>query len=869
MPTHIHPTRPRRSVAAWLWSPILVFLLLAASPPAHAQLNPPRLTALTRESPLTTSPDATVQFRFAVTPGTIPTQSITLALATKDRSEYRVVRATATANGIATFTVDRTWVNGSYTLVSVELTDNWNRRVSYLPDGSVVSGTFADPETRHTFDFSALGLVVSGAAFQAALPIISALTVVSPSTVSPGQSAQFRLAGSAEGFPVARLQLIFTPTAGGATLSTSLETTSLDADFSLPITSSLTNGRYRLSNVLILNRAGEGYSLNPSSSPPVMVASFASNGFSYFVPATFSGSVEFTVTGASTDRVFPRLASWSLQGQSREATAGETVRFSYATTLAATDSPVQKIKALITGPYGATLSYTGEPADGTITLPVTSDWVSGTYTFSRITLTDSLSRTTSYLPAGGSSAGLPGVRDSIPVPADAFRFDVRATTVNPFFNVQPAAETPLAANGTARLTAVGVGLGTLTYQWYRGERGDTRQPVAADPLSPASFLSQFTVPASAAGTYWVRLTSAGATADSRAARVTVVAPAAFLAPTFSSAPTAQTVPIGSRVTFSVTAVGDPPLTYQWDKDRVAIDGATSPTLSLTGLTASAAGFYSVTITNAAGTTTTNPVILTVTPSAWLSNLSVRSSLAASQLLTVGFVVGGGAKPVLVRAAGPVLATFGLTGAMADPRLDLYQGSIRITSNDDWAAPLATTFASLGAFAFSGGSKDAALLQSLTGACSAQVTGTTAGAVLVEGYDAGNGSAVRLVNVSARNRVGTDSDILIAGFTIAGTGTLRVLVRAVGPTLASFGATNVLADPKLELFNAAGTKFDENDNWPATLAATFSSVGAFSLPAASKDAALITTLVAGQSYTVQASGIGNTTGEGLIEIYELP
>ena len=110
-------------------------------------------------------------------------------------------------------------------------------------------------------------------------------------------------------------------------------------------------------------------------------------------------------------------------------------------------------------------------------------------------------------------------------------------------------------------------------------------------------------------------------------------------------------------------------------------------------------------------------------------------------------------------------------------------------------------------------------------------------------------------------------ILIAGFNIAGTGQKRLLIRAIGPQLTSFGVTGVLADPRLEIYSGS-TKIGENDNWTADLATTFSSVGAFALTANSRDAALVTVLEPG-SYTVQVSGVGGGTGEGLIEIYELP
>jgi hypothetical protein len=252
----------------------------------------------------------------------------------------------------------------------------------------------------------------------------------------------------------------------------------------------------------------------------------------------------------------------------------------------------------------------------------------------------------------------------------------------------------------------------------------------------------------------------------------------------------------------------------------------------------------------------------------LSNLSVRTSMAEGQTLIVGVVVSGGWRNVLVRAAGPALASFGLASTMADPRLELFNGAARILENDDWPAMLAETCTSVGAFPFATGSRDAGFVQGMEGARSIQARGTGAGVVLVEAYDTGTGSSPRFINLSARNRVGTGDDILIAGFSLMGTGMKQLVVRAIGPKLAAFGVTGTLADPKLEIYSSTGAKIAENDNWISTLAGAFSMVGAFPLDAGSRDAALITTLSPG-SYTVQVRGADGGTGEALIEIYEIP
>ena len=257
--------------------------------------------------------------------------------------------------------------------------------------------------------------------------------------------------------------------------------------------------------------------------------------------------------------------------------------------------------------------------------------------------------------------------------------------------------------------------------------------------------------------------------------------------------------------------------------------------------------------------------------ATLNNLSVRTALPVGQTLTVGAVISGGTKRILVRAAGPALNGFGLAG-MADPQLQLYStGVAPMVTNDNWDGSLAPVFASVGAFPFVAGSKDAALSESLSASFTVQARGTNAGNILVEAYDVAAGTdqpGARLVNLSARNQVGAGEDILIAGFSIAGTGTKLLLIRGVGPGLTQFGVTGVLADPKIQLFDRNSTLVASNDNWDPSLAPTFTSLGAFSLAANSRDAALLVTLRAGMTYTVQVAGADGGTGEALVEVYEV-
>jgi hypothetical protein len=129
---------------------------------------------------------------------------------------------------------------------------------------------------------------------------------------------------------------------------------------------------------------------------------------------------------------------------------------------------------------------------------------------------------------------------------------------------------------------------------------------------------------------------------------------------------------------------------------------------------------------------------------------------------------------------------------------------------------------------------------------------------------------RLVNLSARAQVKTGDSVLIVGFVTAG-GDKSMLVRGVGPTLASLGVSTPLANPQLDL-NAPGTPpfaTVHNDDWSQAAgasAALFARLGAFPMPAASLDAALVPTLAA-RPYTAILSGVGGGTGIGIVEAYD--
>lgn len=261
------------------------------------------------------------------------------------------------------------------------------------------------------------------------------------------------------------------------------------------------------------------------------------------------------------------------------------------------------------------------------------------------------------------------------------------------------------------------------------------------------------------------------------------------------------------------------------------------------------------------------------PASRIVNFSTRAAAGTGdQTVILGFGVSRDADGILVRAVGPTLQSFGVTKALADPRLTVFSNRGLLTRNDDWTA--AAVAPATGAYPLTAGSKDAALLAPFSqGLYTAHVTAPAGaeGIVLAELYDAQTATTARLTNVSARAYAGRGDSSFIAGLTIDGGAPRTVLLRAGGPALRAHGIANPLTDPKLELFETgAAGPFAISDNWSgsAILRTAIEQSGAAPFATDSKDAALLLTLGPG-SYTARVSGADNTEGVALFEVFDNP
>src|SRR5438105_4216328 len=258
----------------------------------------------------------------------------------------------------------------------------------------------------------------------------------------------------------------------------------------------------------------------------------------------------------------------------------------------------------------------------------------------------------------------------------------------------------------------------------------------------------------------------------------------------------------------------------------------------------------------------------IAPLAKATNISTRGLVGTGEdVLIAGFIISGSQpKKVIVRALGPTLGTLGVSGVLADPTIVVVNSSkVVVASNDDWRSTQEAQIAASG-FAPRNNLESAIIATLPPGSYSAVVSGKNGGTGigLVDVYELDATTSI-FQDLSTRGFVGTGDNVLIGGLIIGNGEQPLIVVRAIGPTLGSFGITQPLQDPTLEVRDANGGLISFENDWQDN---TPTAVKAVLLqPQDSREAAVVLSLPAG-NYTAIVRGKNGTTGVALVEAYRI-
>jgi hypothetical protein len=262
------------------------------------------------------------------------------------------------------------------------------------------------------------------------------------------------------------------------------------------------------------------------------------------------------------------------------------------------------------------------------------------------------------------------------------------------------------------------------------------------------------------------------------------------------------------------------------------------------------------------------------PAAESLNISTRLAVGTGDdVLIGGFIITGNApKMVLLRAIGPSLANANppVVGALVDPLLELHEPDSTVVTNDNWRDSQEQAISSTGIAPTN--NLESAILKTLApGAYTAIVRGVNngTGVSLIEVYDLQQDSGSKLANISTRGKVETGDDIIIGGFILGpeGVPSSKVVVRALGLSLADKGVMGTLQDPELELHDGNGNLIASDDNWKDDSAQEADLETDGLSPTDHRESAIDATLAPG-AYTAIVSGKDGTTGISLVEVYNL-
>lgn len=258
------------------------------------------------------------------------------------------------------------------------------------------------------------------------------------------------------------------------------------------------------------------------------------------------------------------------------------------------------------------------------------------------------------------------------------------------------------------------------------------------------------------------------------------------------------------------------------------------------------------------------------------NISTRANVQNGNSVMIGgfIVTGSEQKKLMVRAIGPSLP---IVGKLADPTLELFNGSDSVAFNNDWKETQQKEIEASGIPPTD--DKESAIVATLNpGSYTAVIRGAgdTGGSALVEVYDLSTGAASKLANISTRAFVGgsttagkagvhaeTADAPLIGGFIVGSAS--KYIIRAIGPSLATPELQDVLQDPTLDIYDGNGALIGSNDDWQDSQADEINASGV--APSDSRESAIVADLQSGP-YTGVVRGKNGGSGVALVEVYNI-
>jgi hypothetical protein len=273
------------------------------------------------------------------------------------------------------------------------------------------------------------------------------------------------------------------------------------------------------------------------------------------------------------------------------------------------------------------------------------------------------------------------------------------------------------------------------------------------------------------------------------------------------------------------------------------------------------------------TTPVPPTTPTTPVAGRLANLSTRMQvLTGNDVMITGFVISGTTpKTVAIVGTGPSLAAYGIANPLPNPSLTLVRSSDQaiIATNDDWPSGAGAVAMAASGFAPTNPLEAGLHVTLPPGAYTAILSGvgSATGIGVAAVYEVDRPESP-LANISTRGQVRSGNDVMIGGFVIQGTQPQTVAIVGTGPSLSAYGIANPLPNPTITLVRTSDQAvIATNDNWSGATNAAQIQVSGFA-PSNPLESALLVTLQPG-AYTAIMSGVGGTTGTGIVAVYAVP